>query len=221
MGRLILALVLVLSPLLARASTPNWSVEVGGGSHWVTDSSYEIVSSSKATGGYNLAAGWTPGWLEERLSFRLGYGGSGSSSKLFSVWTASLQLASFDAGARYDFARAGQAKAYARGAFLFDIASLDIVSGDSSIAATAYGAGVTAALGGEWSFTDLTSDGGAHFSLLLEAGWSQRFASAQFNASNATRFDSSGPEPIESVPVKIGDIDLSGPFVQAAAVIRF
>lgn len=221
MGRLILALVLVLTPVLAEASTPNWHVEIGGGSHWVTDPSYDLVSTSDMSAAFVLAAGWTPGWLEDRLAFRLGYRASSARSRVFATWTADFNLASFDAGARYDFASAGRAKAFARGALLVDIAALDISAGDSSVAATAFGAGVTAALGGEWSFHQPTSEAGVRFSILIEAGWSQRFTKARFDVSAPADHQSTGPAPIESVPVNVGDIGLSGAFAQAAAVVRF
>lgn len=221
MGRLILAFVLVLVPAMAEASAPKWRVELGGGGQWVTDSSYQAVSSSTPTTRFVLAAGWTPGWLEERLSLRASYGAGGSGTRLFSSWLAEFSLTSLEVGARYDFLTSGRTKAFARGGALFDVALLDISAGESTIAASSFGAGVTGAVGAELSFNSPASEARVRFSALVEGGWSQRFPKARFNGRNAARHDAEGPAPIGSVPVNVGDIDLSGPFVHAAAVIRF
>lgn len=222
MRRWMIFVVLLSLPFAARAESPDWRIEVGGGGEWFTDRSYDLVSGTDVAGVFGLAAGWQPGWADNRLSLRLGYRVVGQEGRLFSAWTSTFTLATFDAGARYDLLAAGRTRLFARGALFVDYAQLELSAASGpDLSDSSFVPGATAALGGEWSLSSPTSTSTLRFSLLAEAGWSQRFTQARFDELSADVDEGTEPAPIASLPVNVGDVALSGPFFHLAAVVRF
>lgn len=219
MRTLFLVVLLALTPLMARADSLGMRVEAGGGAAWVTDRGFDVVSDTDVTGAFTLGFGWAPGWLDERLSLRLAYTGSGAQSDLFGGWKSIFTRAVFDLGGRYDFVGAERFKAFVRAGVYADLATLEVDSGALSISDWTVGGGVLGALGGEVVFTRVTPASVVGFSALLELGWSQRFTKARFDDMSLNLDDD--PAPVAMVPVSVGDIDLSGPFLSAALLVRF
>lgn len=206
-------------PLVSEATPTGWRVEAGGGAQWVTDRAFDVTSSSDAIGAFAVAVGWTPGLVNERLSFRLGYTASGAAEPLFRSWTSTFARSVFELGARYDFWRASRVGAFVRASGYADVATLSIATGGLDVSDWAFGGGVLAALGTEVVFTRATPESVVGFSAIVEAGWSERFTKARFDALSLSLGDD--PRPIAQLPVAVGDIDLSGPLLNVGLVMSF
>lgn len=222
MRRWMIFVVLLSLPAAARAELPDWRIEIGGGGEWFTDRSYDLVSGTDVAGVFGLAAGWQPGWADDRLSLRLGYRFVGQENRLFFAWDSKFTLATLEAGARYDLLVAGRTSLFARAGILIDYAQLELSpSSGSELSDSSFVPGVTGAVGAEWSLSSPASKSALRFSVLAEAGWSQRFAQAKFDDLSADVDEDTDPAPIASLPVNVGDVALSGPFFHLAAVVRF
>lgn len=221
MRALLIATLLLLSPA-AFADEPapassRFSVELGVDTAYVTDPAFDLAGSMDVFAGPSAAVGWAPGWLDGRLSLRLGYGWARAETRTFQTWDASLDRHQLDLGASMRLLDWSHGALFARAGVLVDLASLAIADSQLKLSSMAVTPGALAAVGHEllWPI----GSRGTAIGVLVEAGYGLRFMDARF-ALRPDGADVAKDERIEIKPVDAGAVSLSSPFWRLALVLR-
>jgi hypothetical protein len=220
------ACLLCLLPTWATAQSPVerdlFGVEFDLGSRLIHSGSFEAFSRNPAMAAVHLGGSWLPAGFERRLAVDARLGRSGSSARNFGLFEASLETTLLAAGASYRHplldrlvavGRAGAGAEYVR-------VRLDDGAG-APFSGGAFSAVVEGTAGLEVvSPLLLAGSVERHIALRLEAGYGWRPFGADLDRLER-RLEESDPARIASVPVEIGNLDLSGVVIRGSLAFRF
>jgi len=226
MSARLVAGVLLAGAMLARGASadeqvPRWSIELGGGAHFLTDPADSFATGSGVIGVGDLRLGYTPGWLHDRLELEFAFAGGAVGSSAFQSYDTEVQRHSFELGARYRFPIGRHFNFFARGAFLVNVDGLSLDSEANTavkLGQFVATAGLELAVGAEWLIVARPRFG---FGIQVEGGYSVDFTRAQFSHVTATGTNEAGTTPLSDPGIDAGAINMSGPDFRVGVAFHF
>jgi len=215
---MILAAAAVTAP--APAHTEHWLMELSTGGAYVTDRSFDVASRTDALPKGDLRLGLAPGWLNRHLELDLGLELDGNSTSTFETWRTGFRSVGLQLGLRYRQPLGAHFSVYGRLAGLLDFDTLQLSTGDDSLALSQTLLSPGAQLGAGVEVIVASWDRG-RFGFNLEVGYALHFAPAHFDGLKPDLDESADPAPVAFASVDAGKVDVSGIRWRLGAVLHF
>lgn len=217
----LIACTLLARPALADEQIPRWSIEVGGGAHFLIDPADALATGSGTIGVGDLRLGYTPTWLGNRIELELAFAGGAVGGSAFQSYDAEIQRHSFELGAKYRLPLGRHFNFFGRAAFLVNIDGLSLDSQANTavkLGQFVATAGLELAVGAEWLIVSRPRFG---FGLQVEGGFAVDFNQARFDNVRAGGTNEAGATPIVTSGINAGSINMSGPDFRVGLAFHF